>query len=184
MQIEKTALPDVMLITPRRFEDDRGYFFESYNSAALAKEGIDTTFVQDNHSLSRDMGTVRGLHYQSPPHAQDKLVRVSQGTIFDVAVDIRKSSPNFGQWVGVELSAKNGRQLLVPKGFLHGFMTLAEDCEVQYKCSDIYAPQCDGAVKFDDDDIGIEWPLAAQQAILSEKDASAPAFAGFDSPFV
>lgn len=184
MQIEETALPDVKLIIPRRFEDDRGYFFESYNEATFSDNGVDIRFVQDNHSLSRSKGTVRGLHYQSPPHAQDKLVRASQGAIFDVAVDIRKSSSHFGRWIGVELSADNGKQLLVPKGFLHGFMTLSENCEVQYKCSDIYAPECDGAVRFDDDDIGISWPLSSGEAILSEKDAAASAFNQFDSPFI
>ncbi|MEE9433091.1 MAG: dTDP-4-dehydrorhamnose 3,5-epimerase [Sphingorhabdus sp.] len=184
MQIEQTSLPGVLIITPRKFADDRGFFLESYNRATMKDEGIDIDFVQDNHSLSRGAGTVRGLHYQSPPHAQDKLVRVSRGSVYDVAVDVRRGSPDYGKWTGAELSAENGRQLLVPKGFLHGFMTLVDDCEVQYKCSDIYAPDCDGAVRFDDADIGIAWPLPTASTILSEKDIAAPAFADFDTPFI
>lgn len=182
VQFEKTSLPDIVLITPPRFGDDRGWFSESYNAAKLAAAGISTVFVQDNHSMSAEIGTLRGLHYQSPPHAQDKLVRCSRGVIFDVAVDIRRGSPSYGQWVGVELSAENGRQLLVPKGFLHGFVTRSANCEVQYKCSDIYAPDCDGGIRWDDPDIGIDWGLTAAP-ILSAKDQSAPFLAGFQSPF-
>jgi len=184
MKIEQTSLPGVFIIAPRKFADDRGFFFESYNRAAMQAEGINIDFMQDNHSLSRSAGTVRGLHYQSPPHAQDKFVRVSRGSVFDVAVDVRHGSPNYGKWAGAMLSAENGMQLLVPKGFLHGFMTLEDDCEVQYKCSDIYAPDCDGAVRFDDADIGIDWPAQAASTVLSDKDAAAPAFADFDTPFI
>lgn len=183
VELIKTKLPDVIIIKPRIFADDRGYFFESYNLNSLKQHGIRTIFVQDNHSLSKHAGTVRGLHYQSPPHAQDKLVRVSKGRIFDVAVDVRNGSPTFGQWVGAELSADNGEQLLVPAGFLHGFMTLEDNCEVQYKCSDIYTPNCDGAVRFDDPDIGIIWPISSKDAILSGKDEIATPFADFNSPF-
>ncbi len=139
--------------------------------------------MQDNHSLSRSAGTVRGLHYQSPPHAQDKLVRCGAGVVFDVTVDVRRGSPTYGKWVGVELSAENGRQILVPKGFLHGFVTRAPNSELLYKCSDIYAPDCDGAVRFDDPDIGIDWGIAPDAAILSDKDRGAPSFAAFSSPF-
>ncbi|MCL4161102.1 UNVERIFIED_CONTAM: hypothetical protein GTU68_049347 [Idotea baltica] len=184
MLIEPTKLPDVLILTPRRFGDDRGYFSEVYNRTTLRDHGIDMEFVQDNHSLSRPKGTLRGLHYQAPPHAQDKLVRVGAGRILDVAVDIRTGAPTYGQWVAVELSAENGKQLFVPKGFLHGFVTLEPDTEVLYKCSDIYAPACDGAIRFDDPDIGIDWGMDVHSATISDKDTKAPAFADFDSPFV
>ena len=184
MDIADTALPGVRLLTPRRFGDVRGFFAETYSKKLLSAAGIDTDFVQDNHSLSRATGTVRGLHSQSPPHAQDKLVRCGQGALFDVAVDIRIGSPTFGFWVGYELSAKNGRQLLVPKGFLHGFMTLMPDTEIVYKCSDFYAPDCDGAVRWDDPGIGIVWPVASDPAAISPKDAAAPLLKDFTSPFV
>ncbi len=183
MDIQKTKLPGVVIISPRRFGDDRGWFSETWNKHALAQIGIDLDFVQDNHSFSAQIGTVRGLHYQSPPHAQDKLVRASRGRILDVAVDIRKGSPTFGQWVTEELSAQNGKQLLVPVGFLHGFATLEPDTEVQYKCTDYYAPECDGAVRFDDPDIAVNWELGTNRAVLSDKDAIAPLFKDFDSPF-
>ena len=184
VQVEQTALPGVVMLTPRRFGDDRGFFSEVYNAAALAAHGIDVTFVQDNHSLSRQVGVVRGLHFQSPPHAQDKLVRVGAGRVMDVAVDIRKGSPTFGQWVAVVLSAEAGNQLFIPKGFLHGFAVLAPDSELLYKCSDYYAPDCDGAVRFDDPDLAIDWGVDPAAAILSAKDAAAPLFRDFDSPFV
>ena len=180
----QTALPDVWQVTPRRFGDHRGFFSESYNAQLFADHGINTVFVQDNHSVSQAVGTVRGLHFQSPPHAQAKLVRCGRGAIFDVAVDIRCGSPSYGKWVGVELSFENGKQLLVPAGFLHGFMTLQPDSEIIYKCSDFYAPDCDGAVRFDDPDIGIEWPDLDSAPVLSEKDTIAPLLADFDSPFV
>lgn len=181
MQIEKTALPGVLILTPRRFGDDRGFFSEVWNRQTLIKAGIDIDFVQDNHSLSRAVGTVRGLHYQSAPHAQDKLVRCGAGVVFDVAVDVRKGSPHYGQWLGVELSAENGRQLLIPKGFLHGFVTRTPDAELLYKCSDVYAPDCDGAVHFDS--LGIDWGVDAGRAVLSDKDRAAPRFADWQSPF-
>lgn len=149
----------------------------------MAKNGINTVFVQDNQSLSSTVGTVRGLHYQSPPRAQDKLVRCGRGALLDVAVDIRKGSPTYGEWVGVKLSAKNGKQLLVPKGFLHGFITLEPDTEILYKCSDYYAPEYDGAIRFNDPDIGIDWGISPGQAMLSYKDVSAPFLKDFDSPF-
>ena len=181
MQIEETALPGVIILTPRRFGDERGFFSESWNRKVLSAQGIALDFVQDNHSLSRETGTIRGLHFQSPPHAQDKLVRCGQGALFDVAVDIRKGSPTYGHWVGVELTAENGRQLLVPKGFLHGFVTRAPDTEICYKCTDYYAPECDGAVRWDS--CGIDWGFAGDP-VLSAKDAAAPTLAEFDSPFV
>lgn len=182
MQIEQTPLPGVLILAPARFGDDRGWFCETWNAARMAAAGLDLAFVQDNHSFSARKGTLRGLHYQRPPRAQDKLVRCSRGVIFDVAVDIRRGSPTYGKWLGVELSAENGRQLLIPKGFLHGFVTRSADCEVQYKCTDTYAPDCDGAIRWDDPDIGIDWGLTEAPA-LSAKDAAAPFLAGFDSPF-
>ena len=181
MQIEQTALPGVLILTPARFGDARGFFSESWNKARLAEHGIEMEFVQDNHSLSTRVGSVRGLHFQAPPHAQDKLVRCGRGALFDVAVDIRKGSPTYGHWFGVELSAENGRQLLVPKGFLHGFVTRAPDTEICYKCTDYYAPECDGAVRWDS--CGIDWGIDGNP-VLSAKDATAPALAEFDSPFV
>lgn len=182
MQIDKTALPDVLILTPPRFGDDRGWFSETWNGPRMAALGVNIAFVQDNHSMSAAVGTLRGLHYQSPPHAQDKLVRCTKGAIFDVAVDFRWGSPHFGKWVGVELTPENRHQLLVPKGFLHGFVTKLPDTEVQYKCSDVYAPDCDGAVRWDDPTIGIDWGLTAAP-VLSGKDAIAPLFADVISPF-
>ena len=183
MQIEKTALPGVVILTPARFGDDRGWFSETWNATRMAAAGLEMAFVQDNHSMSAAVGTLRGLHYQRPPHAQDKLVRCTRGAIFDVAFDIRKGSPTYGKWVGVELTAANCKQLLVPKGFLHGFVTRLPDTEVQYKCTDLYAPDCDGAVRWDDPTIGIDWGLKAAP-VLSAKDQAAPLLAAFDSPFV
>ncbi len=182
MDVQTTPLPGLLVITPSRFGDARGFFSESYSKARMAEHGITTEFVQDNHSVSAKLGTVRGLHFQSPPHAQAKLVRCGRGALYDVAVDIRKGSPTYGKWFGIELTFENGKQLLVPEGFLHGFSTRAPDTEIIYKCSDYYAPDCDGAVRFDDPDIGIDWGVPGD-AILSDKDAAAPALAEFDSPF-
>ncbi|TDE34239.1 dTDP-4-dehydrorhamnose 3,5-epimerase [Antarcticimicrobium sediminis] len=183
MQIEKTPLPGLLILTPQRFGDARGFFCESWNRKRMQEAGLDLDFVQDNHSLSMQPGTVRGLHFQAPPHAQDKLVRCGRGALYDVAVDARKGSPTYGHWVGVELSAQNGKQLLVPAGFLHGFATREPATEICYKCTDYYAPDCDGAVRFDDPDIGIDWGLGGAP-VLSDKDAAAQSFAAFDSPFV
>lgn len=183
MQIEETPLPGVLILTPRRFGDARGWFSEVWNRETLAKAGIHCDFVQDNHSYSKDVGTVRGLHFQSPPYAQTKLVRCGRGRIFDVSVDIRKGSPTFGKWFGIELSAENGRQVLIPAGFLHGFVTRDPDSELLYKCSDVYAPACDGAVRFDDPDIGIDWGIDPAAAILSDKDRAAPWLKDFATPF-
>ncbi|MEW9917983.1 dTDP-4-dehydrorhamnose 3,5-epimerase [Marimonas sp. MJW-29] len=181
--LTETKLPGVVLLNPPRFGDARGFFSESWNRKRMLEHGIDIDFVQDNHSISAAVNTVRGLHFQSPPHAQAKLVRCGRGVLFDVAVDVRKGSPSFGEWVGYELSAENGLQLLIPEGFLHGFATRVPDTEIIYKCSDYYSPECDGAVRFDDSDIGIEWGLSGE-AVLSEKDQKAPLMADFDSPFV
>lgn len=183
MHIEQTSLPGVVIITPARHGDPRGFFSESWNRRRMEEAGIAIDFVQDNHSLSEQVGTVRGLHYQSPPHAQAKLVRCGRGALYDVAVDIRRGSPTYGQWVGVELTFESGRQLLIPEGFLHGFVTRAPMTEIIYKCSDYYAPDCDGAVRFDDPEIGIDWGIDPASAVLSAKDAKAPLLRDFVSPF-
>jgi len=180
MQVEETSLPGVLILMPRRFGDARGFFSESWNRNTLVEHGIELDFVQDNHSLSAAVGTIRGLHFQAPPHAQDKLVRCGRGRLFDVAVDVRTGSPTYGEWVGVELSAENGRQLLVPAGFLHGFVTREPETEILYKCTDYYAPECDGAVRWDS--CGIDWGLTGDP-VLSDKDAAAPTLAEFASPF-
>lgn len=181
LDVQPTTLQDVILLTPRRFGDDRGFFSESWNKTCMAYAGLDIDFVQDNHSMSAQVGTVRGLHFQSPPHAQGKLVRCGRGRLYDVAVDIRKTSPTYGQWVGVELSFENGKQLWIPSGFLHGFVTREPDTEIIYKCTDHYAPECDGAVHWNS--CGIDWGIDANKALLSEKDEAAQDFSDFDSPF-
>jgi dTDP-4-dehydrorhamnose 3,5-epimerase len=173
------ALPEIVLIEPRVFGDERGYFYESFNAKAFAAAtGTAVSFVQDNQSRSA-RGVLRGLHYQLPPAAQGKLVRVVAGEIFDVAVDIRRSSPNFGRWVGEVLSADNKRQLWVPAGFAHGFMALEDDTEVLYKTTDYYHQPSERSIRWDDRDIGIDWPLAVEP-VLSGKDAAAPALKAAD----
>lgn len=184
MQIEPLDIQDVLAITPRRFGDARGYFSETYNKRTLKENGFEQTFVQDNQSLSRDSGTIRGLHFQLPPSEQGKLVRVVRGSILDVAVDIRRGSPTFGRHVSLELSAENGIQLWVPAGFAHGFCTLEPDTEVLYKVTDYYAPDCDSGIDFADPDLAIEWPVDATAAVVSDKDARLPRLAEFDNPFV
>lgn len=183
LQIEVTRLDGVLILTPPRFGDRRGFFSESCNRRALEDAGFSLPeFVQDNHSLSAKAGTVRGLHFQSPPHAQGKLVRCGRGRLFDVAVDVRKGSSGYGQWFGGELSFENGRQLWIPAGFLHGFLALEDETEIFYKCTDHYAPECDGAVHWDS--CGIDWPLpGGATPVLSGKDETAPALADFVSPF-
>ncbi|RLK07364.1 dTDP-4-dehydrorhamnose 3,5-epimerase [Ruegeria conchae] len=183
MDIKLLDIPDIRLITPRRFGDHRGFFEETYNHDSFVNHGIETVFVQDNHSLSRSAGTVRGLHFQAPPRAQAKLVRCGRGRFFDVAVDIRRGSPTFGLWVGAELSFENGRMLLVPAGFAHGFMTLEPETEIVYKCSDTYAPETEGALRWDDPDIGINWPLDMAESKISDKDKAAPFLRDIESPF-
>lgn len=174
----------VQLIAPCRHGDARGWFTEVYSEPAFMERGIECRFVQDNHSLSVPQFTLRGLHFQTPPRGQDKLVRCIRGRIFDVAVDVRKGSPSFGQWVGAELSAENGHQLFIPVGFAHGFVTLEPNCEVTYKCSETYAPDHDGGIRWDDPTIGIDWPLpAGVKPELSAKDAVQPLLTNFDSPF-
>jgi dTDP-4-dehydrorhamnose 3,5-epimerase len=174
----------VQIFIPKRHGDDRGWFSETWSTAAFAARGLDVPFVQDNHSFSAPSFTLRGLHFQTPPMAQAKLVRVLKGSIFDVAVDIRKGSPTFGRWVGMTLTAAGGEQLFVPVGFAHGFLTLEPDVEVAYKCSALYAPANDAGLAWNDPDIGIDWPLPEDVApSLSLKDSRQPALAGFDSPF-
>ncbi|WP_435655323.1 dTDP-4-dehydrorhamnose 3,5-epimerase [Brucella pituitosa] len=180
MEVRALHLDGVFEIIPRKFGDDRGFFSETYKVKALVEAGIDLNFVQDNHSYSAAKSVVRGLHYQLPPFAQDKLVRVTRGAILDVAVDIRKSSPNFGKWVALEVSADKWNQILVPKGFAHGFITLVENTEVIYKVTDYYSPEHDRSIRFDDPAIGVEWPIAATGVQLSDKDEKAPLLANAD----
>lgn len=184
MSIEATALDGVLILTPPRFADERGFFSEVWNRQFLLEQGLDLPeFVQDNQSLSRNVGTVRGLHFQAPPHAQGKLVRCGRGRLYDVVVDIRRGSATYGGWVGAELSFENGRQLWIPPGFLHGFVTREPDTEIVYKCTDHRAAECEGAVRWDCAQIGIDWDLRGVSPVLSGKDAAAPDFADFRSPF-
>lgn len=173
-----TSLDGVIEIVPQRFSDARGFVSETWSRKRFAGAGIDIDFVQDNHSYSEGRGVLRGLHYQLPPFAQDKLVRVVRGRIYDVAVDIRRGSPAFGRWVAVELSAERGNQLLVPKGFAHGFVTLEPGCEVVYKVSGFYSKPHERCIRFDDPAIGIDWPDGAGALQLSERDRQAPLLAG------
>lgn len=183
MRVEALNIPAVKMLAPGKHGDDRGFFSETYNKKALAASGIRLEFVQDNHSFSAAKGTVRGLHFQTPPYAQDKLVRVTRGAIFDVAVDLRRSSPTYGRHVSATLSAAAWDQILVPIGFAHGLMTLEPNTEVIYKVSDYFAPEHDHGLLWNDPALGIEWPLAAHEAILSDKDRAQPRFADFTTPF-
>lgn len=176
LDVTETAIPAVKIIVPKSFGDARGSFSETYNSARFSECGIDLAFVQDNQSRSSQVGTLRGLHFQSAPKAQDKLIRVLRGRIFDVAVDLRRNSPTYGKWVGEELSADNMKQLLVPIGFAHGFCTLEPDTEVLYKVTEYYSQPNDLGIAWDDPDIAIGWPLASRSAVLSAKDSQQPAF--------
>ena len=173
---------ELILIKPTRHEDERGFFSETYSRRRYREFGIDVEFVQDNHSFSWKPGTLRGLHFQAPPNAQGKLVRCGKGAIFDVTVDIRKGSPTFGHWGGYELTQENGHQLYVPVGFAHGFLTLKPESEIVYKCTNYYAPQAEGSIRWDDPSIGIEWPLS-ENIILNERDAIAPLLKDFETPF-
>ena len=177
VDVRRLAIPDVLEIRTARHGDERGFFSETFNKASWEEAGLALDFVQHNHSLSRSAGVLRGLHYQLPPVAQDKLVRVSRGAIFDVAVDIRRSSPTFGRWVAATLSADDWNQLLVPKGFAHGFLTLMPDTEVQYNVTAPYSPAHDRAIRYEDPAIGIDWPSAGLDLTLSPKDAAAPLLA-------
>lgn len=174
MEVRFFDIPDVALVTPRRFEDARGFFAETWSERAFRARVADIGFVQDNHSKSTRIGTVRGLHFQRPPHAQGKLVRVIRGAVLDVAVDIRKGSPGWGRSVAVELSAAEGAQLWIPPGFLHGFCTLEDNTELLYKATAYYSADHDAGVLWDDADLGLTWPVGAEVAILSDKDRNLP----------
>jgi len=173
----------VKLIATRRFGDERGWFSETWSEARYAQLGVGCTFVQDNQSRSTFAGTIRGIHFQRPPHAQDKLVRCLRGAVLDIAVDLRRGSPTYGQHVAAELTESNGDQLFIPVGFGHAFVTLTPDAEIAYKCSSIYAPDCDGGIVWNDPDLKIDWRLGATEPVLSVKDRTLPALADFDSPF-
>ena len=184
MNIIKTDIEGVIIVEPRVFGDARGYFFESYNARDFREQsGIDVTFIQDNESCS-SYGVVRGLHFQKPPYAQSKLVRVVEGTVLDVAVDIRKGSATYGKHVSVELSADNKRQLFLPKGMAHGFAVLSERAVFQYKCDEYYHPESEGAIAWDDPTLAIDWRLPKEAVLLSEKDSHHPKFNEFVTPFV
>lgn len=182
MEVIRTKIDGVVIIEPRIFRDARGYFFESFSQREFDEKVRPIRFVQDNESMS-SRGVIRGLHFQCPPYAQSKLVRVIVGTVLDVAVDIRKGSPTFGQHVAVELSADNHRQLFIPQGFAHGFAVLSDTAIFQYKCDNFYSPQSEGAIRFDDPALAINWPFPLDQAILSPKDLLHKPLAETDIPF-
>lgn len=181
MKLTQTDIPDVVIIEPIIFSDERGWFMESFNEQSFHDEltklglSVPNAFVQDNHSRS-NKGVLRGLHYQTAPHAQGKLVRVTQGSVFDVAVDIRKESPNYGKWVGVELSDKNRKQLWIPEGFAHGFVALEDNTHFLYKTTNYYSKECERSIRWDDEDLDIDWPIARKDARLSDKDEAASYF--------
>jgi len=181
MHIQKTDFPGLLIITPRVFQDERGFFTEFYNRKNFEQAGIYLDFVQDNHALSKRKGVLRGLHLQVPPKAQAKLVRVTRGAVFDVVVDLRKGSPSKGKWFGVTLSAENFRQMLIPSGFAHGYQVLEPDTEFMYKVSEFYSPEHELGIYYADPSLEIDWPLSAP--ILSEKDKNLPGYIDFDSPF-
>jgi len=173
MKISETGIKGLLVLEPRVFKDARGYFFESYHREVLTKHGIEHEFIQDNQSRSSH-GVIRGLHYQKEPHAQAKLVRVTEGAIFDVAVDLRRDSPSYGRWYGLELNADNFLQLLIPKGFAHGFSVLSGHATLYYKCDEYYHPASESGIRFDDPDLGIDWKIDPGRAIISDKDRSLP----------
>ncbi|SIR46911.1 dTDP-4-dehydrorhamnose 3,5-epimerase [Halanaerobium kushneri] len=181
MELIKTEIDDLYIIEPQVFEDNRGWFMESYSAQKFKELGIDIEFIQDNHSLSKEKGVLRGLHFQLEPKAQIKLVRCTQGKIYDVTVDLREGSPTYKKWVGVELSAENKKQFLIPKGFAHGFLTLSENAEVQYKVDEYYAPEYDRSIRFDDPEISVDWDI--DKPVLSDKDKNAPLLKNSDCNF-
>ncbi len=183
MKVSRLAIPDILIVEPPRHMDNRGFFSETYNKQALKSAGIEAEFVQDNQSLSRQKGVVRGLHFQADPHAQAKLVRVTRGAVFDVVVDLRQGSPTYGKWVSEILSADNWLQIYIPHGFAHGFCTLEPDTELVYKVTDYYAPAFDRGVAWDDPDIAVDWPIAREDAVLSGKDANLPRLAELPAYF-
>lgn len=181
MEILSLAIPDVKIISPRRFNDDRGYFSETWSRTKLKAAGLDVDFCQENQSLSVEAGTIRGLHFQTPPRAQDKLVRVVRGRIWDVAVDIRRASPTYGKWVAAEVSSEAWNQIFIPRGFAHGFCTLEPNCEVVYMVSDDYSAENDAGILWNDAALDIPWPTA--NPILSDKDRNAPPLSSIENPF-
>lgn len=184
IKLIETGLKDVRIIETAVHGDHRGFFTESYTESKFKEVGIEINFIQDNHSLSVEPGVLRGMHFQTPDKAQTKLVRVTSGVIYDVLVDIRTGSPTYGQWEGYILSEHNHRQLLVPKGFAHGFITLTSNCNVQYKVDEYYSATHDAGIKFDDKELGIKWPMPSNQLILSEKDKNHPTLRELKSPFI
>jgi len=182
MNVLETGIPDLFILEPRVFPDARGYFFESYSKVALEKHGITYNFVQDNQSKST-RGVIRGLHYQLPPHAQTKLVRVVQGAVWDVAVDLRKGSPTFGKWFGVELSEENKRQFIIPQGFAHGFSVLSDTAVFFYKCDNFYHPESEASIKYNDSTLDIDWKVNASEAVVSDKDAKGADFVSCKNTF-
>jgi dTDP-4-dehydrorhamnose 3,5-epimerase len=180
---ELLEIAGVTLLRPKKFVDSRGYFLETFNARTYSRAGIDAVFVQDNQSLSFQFGTIRGLHFQLPPEPQAKLIRVMRGSIFDVAVDLRRGSPSFGHWCSATLTAKGAEQLFIPHGFAHGFCTLEPDTEVAYKVDSFYSPSCEAGLRWDDPDLAICWPVPPVKAVVSDKDSKLPYFKAFDSPF-
>ena len=182
MKVIETKIPGLLIIEPRVFRDERGYFFESYSQRDFEAQVGDVHFVQDNESMST-RGVIRGLHFQRPPFTQTKLVRVVRGTVLDIAVDIRKGSPTYGQHVAVELSGENQRQFFIPKGFAHGFAVLSDTAVFQYKCDEFYHPEADGGIQLDDPSLGIDWRIPTAEAIRSQKDLTLPLLSEIDNPF-
>jgi dTDP-4-dehydrorhamnose 3,5-epimerase len=180
VQIDRLAIPDVLKITPKRHGDHRGWFSETYRAGVLAEAGVHDHLVQDNQAYSSVRGTLRGLHLQIPPDAISKLIRCLKGAIFDVAVDVRAGSPTYGQWVGAELTADNGAQLYVPRGFAHAYVTLTADTEVFYKCDGYYSPSCERGLRFNDPAVGIDWPVAEADIVINERDRNLPLLADFE----
>ena len=183
MNLIKTEFSGLMIIEPKVFGDSRGYFFESYNAKVMSDAGIQTVFRQDNQSFSK-YGVIRGLHFQLNPHSQTKLIRVLEGTIYDVALDLRKNSPTFGKWFGLELSAGNKRQLYIPQGFAHGFSVLSEQVTISYKCDNFYHPQFEGGILYNDPALSIDWKVDAAKAIVSDRDRTLPTFSQVETNFV
>jgi dTDP-4-dehydrorhamnose 3,5-epimerase len=183
MKVERTEIPGLLLLEPAKLGDPRGFFSETYNKRLLLEAGVEAEFVQDNHSLSVPVGVVRGLHFQTPPFAQAKLIRVLRGRIFDVVVDIRRASPSYGKHFATELSAANWKQFYIPVGFAHGFATLEENTEIAYKVTNYYAPECDRGILWSDPALDIGWPVTPGAATVSAKDQALPHFANLKSPF-